>query len=85
MGDFWGSFGKARDRARKNHYKCLYPGCSKITCDCHLVQQHPFVASIAEDGRVYQKIRGRFFDPFCRKTRGQEFSYNKSESEVDCE
>ena len=54
MGDFWGSFGKARDRARKNHYKCLYPGCSKITCDCHLIQQHPFVASIAEDGRVYQ-------------------------------
>ena len=52
--DFWDSFGKARDKARKNHYKCLYPGCSKVTCDCHLVQQHPFVASIAEDGRVYQ-------------------------------
>ena len=33
-----------------------------------------------------REIRGRFFDPFCHKgLRGQEFSYSKSQSEVESE
>ncbi len=54
MEDFWKSFGDARDKARKNHYKCLYPGCGRNAINSHLVQQHPFLDSIAENGNLYQ-------------------------------
>lgn len=54
MNEFFESLGKARDKARKYGYKCLCPGCSKKAINSHLVQKHPFLESIAEDGKVYQ-------------------------------
>lgn len=54
MNEFWSSFGQARDKARRSHYKCLCPGCEKNAINSHLVQQHPFLESIAEDGKLYQ-------------------------------
>lgn len=56
------SFGKARDRARRTHYKCLCPNCLKNAINSHLVQQHPFLESIAEDGLLYQ-IKDNEIDP----------------------
>lgn len=54
MQAFWQTFGEARDKARKNHYKCLFPGCGRNAINSHLVQQHPFLESIAENGKLYQ-------------------------------
>lgn len=54
MNEFFESLGKARDKARRYGYKCLIPNCSKKAINSHLVQQHPFLESIAEDGKVYQ-------------------------------
>lgn len=54
MNEFFKSFGEARDKARKYHFKCLYLGCSRKAIKSHLVQQHPILASIAEYGKLYQ-------------------------------
>lgn len=54
MNEFWSSFGQARDKARRSHYKCLCPGCEKNAINSHLIQQHPFLESISEDGKLYQ-------------------------------
>lgn len=54
MQGFWQSFGEARDKARKNHYKCLFPGCGRNAINSHLIQQHPYLESIAENGKLYQ-------------------------------
>lgn len=65
------SFGKARDKARRTRYKCLCPNCSRNAINSHLVQQHPFLESIAEDGFLYQ-IKDNEVDP-----RSGDFSDSK--------
>ena len=65
------SFGEARDKARRTHYKCLCPNCSKNAINSHLVQQHPFLESIAEEGFLYQ-IKDNEIDP-----RSGDFSDSK--------
>lgn len=62
MEEFFNQFGNARDKARRFHYKCLCPGCKKKAINSHLVQQHPFLESIAEEGKVYQ-IKDNEIDP----------------------
>lgn len=54
MDELLNSLGEARNAARKHHYKCLCPGCTKNSINSHLVQQHPFLESIAESGYLYQ-------------------------------
>lgn len=62
MEEFLNRFGNARDKARRFHYKCLCPGCKKNAINSHLVQQHPFLESVAEEGKVYQ-IKDNEIDP----------------------
>lgn len=62
MKEFLNRFGNARDKARRFHYKCQCPGCDKNAINSHLVQQHPFLESIAEEGKVYQ-IKDNEIDP----------------------
>lgn len=62
MDEFLNRFGHARDKARRFHYKCLCPGCKKNAINSHLVQQHTFLESVAEEGKVYQ-IKDNEIDP----------------------
>lgn len=54
MFSIFGALGNAKDKARKHRYKCLYPGCTKVAVGCHLVQRHPILVSISEEGNLYQ-------------------------------
>ena len=56
MKQFLKSLGDAKNKARKHGYKCLCPGCHNKSINSHLVQQHPYLESIAEDGLLYQII-----------------------------
>lgn len=62
MEEFFNSLGIARNRARKFHYKCLCPNCGRNAINSHLIQQHPYLESIAEDGYLYQ-IKDNEIDP----------------------
>ena len=62
MEEFFNSLGNARNKARKFHYKCLFPNCSRNAINSHLIQQHPYLESIAEDGYLYQ-IKDNEIDP----------------------
>lgn len=46
---FLKSLGDAKNKARKHSYKCLGPGCQNNSINSHLVQQHPYIDSIAEE------------------------------------
>lgn len=54
MKEFLKTLGNAKDKARKHTYRCLCPGCQKKSINSHLVQQHPYLESIAEEGLLYQ-------------------------------
>lgn len=53
---FLQSLGDAKNKARKYRYRCLCPDCQNKSINSHLVQQHPYLESIAEDGLLYQII-----------------------------
>lgn len=71
--DFFNSLGSARDKARRSHYKCLCPGCIKNAINSHLIQQHPYLESIAENGYLYQ-IKDNEINP-----RSGDFSDSKEQ------
>jgi len=73
MEEFFNSLGNARNKARKFHYKCLCPNCSRNAINSHLIQQHPYLESIAEDGYLYQ-IKDNEIDP-----RSGDFSDSKEQ------
>ncbi len=73
MEEFFNSLGNARNKARKFHYKCLCPTCSRNAINSHLIQQHPYLESIAEDGYLYQ-IKDNEIDP-----RSGDFSDSKEQ------
>ena len=56
MNEILKSLGNAKDKARKHTYRCLCPGCQNKSINSHLVQQHPYLESIAEEGLLYQII-----------------------------
>ena len=56
MRQFLKSLGDAKNKARKHGYRCLCTGCQNKSINSHLVQQHPYLESIAEDGLLYQII-----------------------------
>lgn len=56
MKEFLKTLGDAKTKARKYKYQCLCPGCQKKSINSHLVQQHPYLESIAENGKLYQII-----------------------------
>ena len=73
MEEFFNSLGNARDKARRNHYKCLCPSCNKNAINSHIIQQHPYLESIAEKGLLYQ-IKDNEINP-----RSGVFSDNKEQ------
>lgn len=73
MEELFNSLGKSRDKARRNHYKCLCPGCNKNAINSHLIQQHPYLDSIAENGFLYQ-IKDNEINP-----RSGDFSDSKEQ------
>ena len=56
MNEILTSLGNAKDKARKHTYRCLCPGCQNKSINSHLVQQHPYLESIAEEGLLYKII-----------------------------
>ena len=73
MDEFFNSLGNARDKARRFHYKCMCPSCDKNAINSHLIQQHPYLESIAENGYLYQ-IKDNEINP-----RSGDFSDSKEQ------
>ena len=61
MKEFLKTLGDAKTKARKYKYQCLCPGCQMKSINSHLVQQHPYLESIAENGKLYQIIDNDLF------------------------